>query len=385
MMGELALRYPPGSLLVSTGLHQGMEASDARFPQPIDHVGIRATRLRTLNGLALWTWRARQLVRNTRPGFAWCAELKPAIYPASWLRRHYGLPFGVVVHGAELLLLDVKIRRSAFKRWTARRLFGNCAVVVANSRWTAALARTVLNSLGLESLGNDVRVVPLGTTPSLFRPGIDTTAVRQKYQLDGGPVLLTVARLDFHKGIDTVIEALPAIRKAHPTTQYLVAGVGAYEPQLKQLVAQLGLGNAVRFLGFVPDDELPALYNVADLFVLASRRYELLVEGFGISIVEASASGLAVVGGRSGGIAEAVRDGETGILVDPESPEAAAEGIKHLLGNEELRKRMGAAGRRAVETYYNWDRVVRDLMQIDEEFRLGGTTRPGLRSPAGPE
>lgn len=370
MMGELALRYPPGSLLVSTGLHPGSGPSDARFPQPIDHVGIRASRLRTINGLVLWTRRAIQLVRRTHPGFAWCAELKPAGYPASWLQQRHGLPYGVIVHGAELLLLEAKVRRSAFKRWTARQLLGRSAVVVANSRWTADLAQTVLRSLGCEALAADVRVVPLGTTPTRFRPKLDTTGLKQKYRLDGGPFVLTVARLDYHKGIDTVIRALPAVRAAYPTTRYVVAGIGAYMPYLERLVADLGLSDAVRFLGFVPDDELPALYNLASLFVMASRRHELLVEGFGISLLEASASGLAVIGGRTGGVPEAVRDGETGMLVDPDDPDAVAEGIKQLLGNEELRTRMGAAGRRAVERYYNWDRVARDFMEIDREFRV---------------
>jgi phosphatidyl-myo-inositol dimannoside synthase len=370
-MGELALRYPAHSLLVSTGRHPGSETSDPRFPQPIDHVSIRATRLRTLNGLALWTARASALVWRTRPGFAWCAELKPAGYPARWLRARYGLPYGVLVHGTELLLLEAKMGRSRFKRWTARELLGGAAVVVANSRWTAELARSVLGALGRAALAADVRVVPLGTTPSLFRPGIDSHAVREKYGLAGGPWLLTVSRLDSHKGIDTVIQALPAVRAAFPTARYAVAGVGSRGPEFARLVATLGLGDAVRFLGFVPDDDLPALYNAVDLYVGASRRFDLLAEGFGIAIVEASACGRAVVGGRAAGIPDAVREGETGLLVDPDEPGAVAAGINALLGDEELRRRMGAAGRRAVETYYNWDRVARDLIRIDDEFRRG--------------
>ncbi len=377
MMGELALRYPPRSLAVSTGAYADSAASDATFPQEIDRVGVRATRLRTLNGLTVWTRRASALVRRARPGFAWCGELKPAGYPARWLRGRYGLPYGIIVHGTELLLLDAKMRRSRFKRWTARQLLGQCAVVVANSRWTAGFARTVLESLGCAALAADVRVVPLGTTPSRFRPGLDPSAVRRKYGLAGGPWLLTVSRLDWHKGIDTVIKALPAVCAAYPTARYAVAGVGSPRPHFERYVAELGLGDAVRFLGPVPDEELPALYNAADLYVGASRRFDLLAEGFGISLVEASACGLAVVGGRSGGVPDAVREGETGILVDPDDPAAVAEGIKLLLADEELRKRMGAAGRRAVESYYNWDRVARDLIRIDGEFRLA--PRPAAR------
>jgi len=85
--------------------------------------------------------------------------------------------------------------------------------------------------------------------------------------------------------------------------------------------------------------------------------------------VEASACGLAVVGGRSGGVPDAVRENETGVLVDPDDPAAVAGAVKGLLADEALRRRMGAAGRRAAETYYNWDRVVADLIRIDGEFR----------------
>lgn len=369
MMGELALRYPPHSLVVSTGTYAGSAVSDARFPQSIDRVGIRATRLRTVHGLALWTWRAGALARRLRPRFAWCAELKPAAYPARWLSARHDVPYGVILYGTELLLLDAKIHRSVFKRWTAGGLLGHAAVVVAISRWTAGLVRSVAEGLGRPDLAGRVRVVPLGTEPTRFRPGVDPSGVRRKYGLDGGPWLLTVARLEWHKGIDTVIKALPAVRAAHPTVRYAVAGAGERRPHFERLVAELGLGDAVRFLGLVSDAELPALYNAADLYVGISRRHELLVEGFGISLVEASACGLGVVGGRSGGIPDAVRDGETGILVDPDDPLAVAAGITRLLEDDELRRRLGAAGRAAVERYYNWDRVASDLIRIDAEFR----------------
>jgi phosphatidylinositol alpha-1,6-mannosyltransferase len=373
MMGELALRYPPQSLVVSTGAYEGSAASDARYPQPIDRVGIRATRLRTIQGLAMWTWRAGALAKQWRPGFTWCGELKPAGYPARWLGARRGIPYGVIVYGTELLLIDAKIRRSRFKRGTAGSMIGKAAVLVAISRWTAELAREVL---GLLDLDIPVETVPLGTTPEHFRPGIDPTAVRAKYGMNGGPWLLTVSRLEWHKGIDTMMKALPAVRAAHPHTRYAIAGVGDRFPQLEQLRRSLGLGDAVRFLGGVPDDELPALYNAADLYVGPSRRHDLLAEGFGISLVEASACGLAVVGGRSGGVPDAVREGETGLLVNPDDPAAVAAGVNALLADPERRKQFGAAGRRAVESYYNWDRVVRDLIRIDAAHSLAS---PGAR------
>ena len=282
------------------------------------------------------------------------------------------MPYGVVVHGTELLLLDAKIRRSRFKRWTAGGLLSGAAVIAANSTWTGNLAKSVLELLRRPDLARRVRVVPLGTEPREFRPGIDARGVRERYHLDGRPWLLTVARIEWHKGIDTVIKALPAIRAAHPGARYAIAGVGPRQPQLERLAMETGVADAVRFLGPVPDADLPALYNAVDLYVGASRRHDLLVEGFGISLVEASASGLAVVGGRSGGVPDAVRDGETGMLVDPDHPAAVAAGVNRLLGDEALRKKLGAAGRAAVETYYNWDRVAKDLIDIDREFRRLG-------------
>ena len=374
MMGELALRYPRNSLVVSTGAYAGSVASDARFPQPVDRLGIRATRLRTMQGLALWSWRASALARRWQPGFTWCAELKPAGYPARWVRARRGVPYGVIVHGTELLLIDAKMRRSRFKKRGAASLLGHAAVIVANSRWTADLARQVLGAVDLDV---PVETVPLGTTPAHFRPGIDARAVRAKYGLDEAPWLLTVARLEWHKGIDTMIRALPAIRERHPGARYAIAGVGDRAPQLEQIARDTGVADAVRFLGAVSDEELPALYNAADVYVGASRRHDLLVEGFGISLVEASACGLAVVGGRSGGVPDAVRDGETGILVDPDDPAAVAAGVSQLLGDDALRKKFGAAGRRAVETFYNWDRVARDLIRIDASYRL--PARPAAR------
>lgn len=370
MMGELARRYPPNSLVVSTGAYPESASSDRNFRQRVDRVSTRADRLRTVTGLLHWTHRADRLARAHRPGFTWCGELKPAAYPARWLHARYGIPYGIITYGAELLLLDQKLRRSRFKRWTGRQLLQGASVFVAISQWTGAYTRRILSESGLEPLAERVRVVPLGTDPEQFHPGVPTAAIKRAYGLEeGGPWILTVARLDWHKGFDTVIRALPAVRAAHPGARYAIAGVGAARPHLEKLVEELRLGDAVRFLGFVPEGDLPALYNAVDIFALVSRRHDLLVEGFGIAAVEASASGLAVLAGNEGGVADAVRDGETGMLVDPYDPGAVAAGLSRLLGDPALRRRLGTAGRRAVEQYFNWDRVTREFEGIEAQLR----------------
>jgi phosphatidyl-myo-inositol dimannoside synthase len=369
MTGEMARHYPAGALPVSTGRYAGSEAVDPDIPQAVDRVAVPARRLRTITGLIRWTARANALARSQKPGFVWCGELKPAAYPARWLVARHGLPYGILVHNStELLLLQEKSRRSRFKRRIARALLERAAVVVANSRWTGALAQEVLASHGLPALAADVRIVPLGTDPEHFRP-VDSSAVRAKYGLDDGVWLLTVARVHRVKGIDTVIKALPAIRAAFPRARYAVAGAGPYRAEFEQLATSLGLGDAVRFLGPVGTDDLPGLYSAATLYVGASRRERDLNEGFGIAFVEASACGLAIVGGRTGGVPEAVKDGETGLLIEPDEPRAVADGVCRLLGDTPLRERMGAAGRHAAVTYFNWARVVQDLRAIDQQFR----------------
>ncbi len=369
MMGELARRYPPYSLMVSTGRYPGSTASDADYLQTIDRVPVPADHLRTVMGLLRWTRRADRLARRHRPRFTWCGELKPAAYPARWLHARYGVPYGIITYGAELLLLDEKLRRSRFKRWTGRQLLEGASVFVAISRWTADYTRRILAEHGLERLVERVRVVPLGTDPEEFHPDLPVTDIKHAYGLEGGPWILTVARLDWHKGFDTVIRALAAVRAAHPGARYAIAGVGGCRAHLEGLVAESRLGDAVRFLGYVPEADLPALYNAVDVFALVSRRHDLLVEGFGIAALEASASGLPVLAGREGGLPDAVRDGETGMLVDPYDPGAVAAALIRLLDDPALRRSLGTAGRRAVEKYFNWHRVTRDFEDIEDQLR----------------
>jgi phosphatidylinositol alpha-1,6-mannosyltransferase len=129
----------------------------------------------------------------------------------------------------------------------------------------------------------------------------------------------------------------------------------------------LDVTDRVRFLTDVPDDDLPPLYNSAELYLGVSRPVELMIEGFGIALSEASACGVPIIGSSTGGIPDAVRDGETGLLVDAESTGAVADAVRLLLRNRDLARRLGAAGRKAVESFYNWDRVAADVLRIGNE------------------
>jgi phosphatidyl-myo-inositol dimannoside synthase len=367
-MAELAKRYPPGSLVVSTGQHPDSPDVDSTFPNRVDRLPLAARKLRTLRGLLFWSRRATVLTRECGAEFIWCGNMKPAAYPAKWTMERLGTPFGVLLHGGDLLILQHQVHQSLLKRRTARALISSAAVLVANSRWTRERCLNLLSELELEAGDDLVQVVPLGADHVFFRPGVDTTGVRERYGLGEGRWLLSVARLSRHKGVDTALKALASLADRYSDLRYAVVGSGEELDALEEEARQLGVGDRVRFLTEVPDRDLPALYNVAEVYLGLSRLMEQRVEGFGISIAEASACGIAVVAGRSGGIPEAVRDNETGFLVDAERPDGVAEAVGRLLDDRELRARLGAAGRRAVETYYNWDRVAGDLARIGRQF-----------------
>ena len=363
-MAELALGYPPGGLVVSPGAVPGAAESDARFHNRIERLAVPATRLKTLRGLILWSRRVTALIAEHSVPFIWCGNVRPAAYPAKWARDRSGIPYGIMVHGGDLLALRHNYQESRFKRRAAKSLLGSAEVLVANSRYTHDLACDVLRELGLPERTGRVHVVPLGTEPALFRPGLDPAPLADRYGLPPGRWLLTVARLVPHKGIDITIKALALLVPGHPDLHYAIVGQGAYRPALESLAREHGVGDRVHFLADVSDEDLPLAYALAEVYVGVSRLTARDVEGFGIALLEASSTGKPVVAGRSGGMPDAVREGETGLLVDPESAESVAATIGALLGDPARAGTLGAAGRRAVESFYNWPRVVADLRAI---------------------
>jgi phosphatidylinositol alpha-1,6-mannosyltransferase len=370
MMGEIARRYPRGELLVCTGQHHDALETDLQYPGvAIDRLPIRARSLRRLAGLLLWSRRVASLARRHKPRFLWCDSIRPSAYPAKWAHERLGVRYGVLVHGGDMLKELHQVHHNPLVRRTAKALLGSASAVVANSQWTREQAQTVLRELGLDPLAEHVQVVPLGTDPHQFRPGLDTREVRARYRLDGGPWVLTVARLEPYKGVDTGIRALARLRAAGVDVRYAVVGAGKKRDALKRLADDLGVADQVRFVGAVPDADLPFVYNVATAYLGASRRADRArVEGFGVALAEASASALPVIAGRSGGLAEAVQDGETGFVVDPEDVAAVAAGLQRVLTDDLLARRLGQAGRKAVEEQYNWDRVIGDLREIESQL-----------------
>jgi phosphatidyl-myo-inositol dimannoside synthase len=168
------------------------------------------------------------------------------------------------------------------------------------------------------------------------------------------------------KGQDTLILAMPRILMKEPDAVLLIVGGGPYEKELRRLAQETGVADSVRFTGAVPWAELPAHYGAGDVFAMPcrTRRGGLDVEGLGIVYLEASSTGLPVVAGDSGGAPDAVLDGETGWVVRGGSVEETAERIVVLLGDAELRRRMGERGREWVEEKWRWDLLAEKLKTL---------------------
>ena len=175
-------------------------------------------------------------------------------------------------------------------------------------------------------------------------------------------MVVSVSRLVPRKGMDVLIDAAAALVPSFPDLSVVIAGAGRDRPRLDARVRRSGA--PVRMLGAVPDDELPRLYGVADVFVMACRDRWLGLEqeGFGIVFLEAAACGVPQVAGRSGGAGEAVVHGRTGLVVDdPGDPGRVAAALRRLLGDDHLRRTMGRAARRRARTAFGWDLLAHRL------------------------
>jgi phosphatidylinositol alpha-1,6-mannosyltransferase len=244
-----------------------------------------------------------------------------------------------------------------------------CALTIAVSRHTRELA------LACGAPPERVHVIPPGV--DVTDPG-PTTTLR-----DERPTIVTVARLeDRYKGHDVMLRALPAVRERVPDVRWVVIGEGTLRKELEALTLELGVEDCVDFLGAVSKDERDHWLRRARVFAMPSRLPRSGGgEGFGIAYMEAAAHGLPVVAGSVGGALDAVEDGQTGLLVDPEDEGSVADALVRLLADPELATRLGEAGAaRALD--FAWPRIARRVEGLLLGVARDGGARGNLKQPA---
>jgi len=348
---ELWRRLPDGECAVLTTSHRGASAWDAS--EALDVRRVREPVLLPRRGVAE---RIRRLAADTG---AKLVVLDPAL-PLGLVGPDLGIPYAVVLHGAEVTVPGhLPVTRSVL----AGVIRGARGVIAAGGYPRLEAARAVGGAANLP----EVVEVPPGVDVGRFHPldGPARTAARIHLGLPHtGPLVVSASRLVPRKGMDVLIEAATRLVPHRPDLTIAIAGGGRDARRLRTVVGRLGVAKGVRFLGRVPDADLPGLYAAADVFAMLCRNRwgGLEQEGFGIVFLEAAACGVPQVAGASGGAAEAVVDGTTGLVVhNPRDPDAAASAIGRLLDDDGLRARMGEAARRRSEAEFSWDHLAARL------------------------
>ena len=346
LLWEWWRRLPPESFAVLTSPYRGAAEFDAA--QPFQVARIREP------VLLPHPFMVRRVDTMARKVGAELVVLDPAI-PLGLIGPSLALPYGVVLHGAEVA---VPGRIPGSKQALGHVLRGASHVIAAGGYPAAEAEHAAGQPL-------PITVVPPGVDVERFRPLTDAErrAAREHHDLPiDAELIVSISRLVPRKGFDTAIRAVAKLAPNRPDLVLAIAGRGRDQARLERLVDELEA--PVRFLGRVPNDELPALYGCADLFTMLCRNRwgGLEQEGFGIVFVEAAACGVPQVAGDTGGAAEAVADGETGLVMrQPDDVEAAAAAFESLLDDDTRRASMAAASRaRAVEEF-SYDRLAARL------------------------
>ncbi|MCC6225579.1 MAG: glycosyltransferase family 4 protein [Microthrixaceae bacterium] len=333
---ELWRRLPAEDVTVLTSPHDRSGAFDAAQP-------FRVERIRE-PVLLPHPLLARRILTLADEVEAELILLDPAL-PLGLLGPALGRPYGLVLHGAEVTVPG----RLPLSGSVLRRVLGGADLVVAAGGYPLAeaqrAARRTLPSVVVPPGVDTARFVPLD--PS------SRSAARARFGIaPEATVVLGVSRLVPRKGFDTLIEA--TARLGRHDVELVIAGAGRDQARLERLAE----GRRVRFLGRVDDDDLPALYGCADLFSMLCRDRWLGLEqeGFGIVFLEAAATAVASLAGRSGGSHEAVVDGATGLVVDrPTDVDEVAAALEVLVDDAELRARFGLAARERAVAEFDYD------------------------------
>ncbi|ONM46092.1 glycosyltransferase family 4 protein [Nocardia donostiensis] len=300
--------------------------------------------------------RAARLLRSENCDTVWFGAAAPLAVMSPVLRRAGAERILASTHGHE-----VGWSMLPGARQTLRVIGENTDVVTFVSKYTRSrFAAAFGPNAALEYL-------PPGVDPEVFRPDPAARAeLRQRYGLGDRPTVLCLSRLVPRKGQDVLIVAMRRIRERIPGAVLVIAGGGPYEQYLRTLAESCEVTDSVVFTGRVSSGELAAHHTLADVFAMPARTRGagLDVEGLGIVYLEASASGVPVVAGRSGGAPETVVEGETGRVVDGRDVDRIADAIIDILADRDAAAAMGAAGRAWVQRYWRWDSLGARLRRL---------------------
>jgi len=287
-----------------------------------------------------------KLMKEYQSEIIWFGAATPLGWMAGYLRRSGAKRLVSLTHGHEVWWAKVP----PFN-WILKRITKNLDALTYLGDFTKrAMSRSISDPSRL------VQIAP-GISIDHFSPGLKDAALAQQYGLEGKKVILCVGRLVHRKGQDRLLEALPEIIKQEPSAVVLFVGIGPRKRKLDALIRSHKLEEHVVFAGRVPYIDLPRYFRLGDIFVMPSRSRlaGLEVEGLGIVYLEASACGLPVIAGSSGGAPDAVLAEETGLVVDGRDVHAISKAVTELFADPARMSSMGQAGRAWVVDQWSWN------------------------------
>jgi phosphatidylinositol alpha-1,6-mannosyltransferase len=352
---NLAIRRPAGSVVVYAPSWRDAEAFDAAQPFPVVR---HPTRLMLPVPAVLR--RAAGLVRAEGCDSVVFGAAAPLGLLAPALRRAGAGRIIGLTHGHEAGWAALPGARGLL-----HRIGEGVDVLTYLGDYTRG---RIARGLSPQAAARMRRLAP-GVDETVFRPGAGGAPIRARYGLADRPVVVCVSRLVPRKGQDALIHAWPRVLRQVPEAALLLVGGGPYRPALERLRDELGVTGSVRITGAVPYEELPAHYDAGNVFAMPcrTRRRGLDVEGLGIVYLEASATGLPVIAGDSGGAPDAVVPGETGRVVDGRSVAAVAESVVDLLRDPAGAAAMGDKGRSWIEREWRWSVQARRFATLLED------------------
>jgi phosphatidylinositol alpha-1,6-mannosyltransferase len=266
-----------------------------------------------------------------------------------WLFRVlYRIPYALMAHGSEFLY------SKGLYKLALKLAFNRASLVFSNSRYTVDL----MARFGI--VNKNILTIPLGADDERFdREKYDCDRLRERYNLEGKNIVLTVGRLTERKGHRTVILAIEKLKDEIPDLTYLIVGEGEEKDSLQKLIDEKRLQNHVRLIDFIPTDRLVEYYAMCDVFILNSTiGRDRTTEGFGIVLIEAGLMGKPVIGTKGSGIDDALEPDKSGLLISRDSVDETVGALKKLLTDPRLSRSMGEYGYRRAKSNYTWKSVV---------------------------
>lgn len=361
---EVYRRLPREHYVLAAGEHPKAAAFDSEHAARVVRLPLEM-RNRSPRSFAslkhyLRTARAvRGIVKRERVAMIHAARPLSEGLVARLVKLRTGTPYVCYSHGEDINIATT----SRELRWLTNRVLRGATAVIANSNFTREL---LLKEWAMPP--ERVKLLHPGADCTYFCPAEPDAAARERLGWTGRRVVLTAGRLQRRKGQDTLIEVTARLRERFPDLLLAIIGDGEEKARLSDMVTRLGVSNHVKFMGELSDADLLHCYQQCDLFALANRTIGKDVEGFGMVLVEAQSCGRPVLAGASGGTAETLRPGESGVVVPCDRPDEPTAALAELLADPAKLSAMGRAGRAWVTGKFDWPILAAEAQKVFAEL-----------------